>query len=197
MGWPDRVVILIDIPDIKDLAREGDSQASRLMRKFHKLVQNQVNRKLKNIEHAYVFNDSALLLSYGDDTTASFRPCLRDADQLKRNIDSLTAKWGCAPAYGIAVKGQAFPSHELPSQEQSSENLERVTVLRTSSYAMANCFLIEAKAKRNNCKKPWYIDERLVEYICSKPCCALPVNMLPEDKERKIYLFDKYLWNEV
>ena len=187
MEWQDCVVIYIDLPGIKKLAREGNSEASSLMREFHELVQSELKQSedLPNIKYAYVWNDSAALLSYGKDT---FKACLKDADQLKRKIDSLATKRTCAPAYGIAVQGQAFPSHV-----QSS--VERVTVLQTSSFAMANCFLIEEAVKSNNCKKPWYIDDRLVEYISSKPCCVLSVELLPNEK-RKIHLIDGYLWDE-
>lgn len=189
MDWQDCVVILIDIPDIKKLAQKGDSKGSSLMMEFHKLVQSQVNHKLQNIEHAYVFNDSALLLSYGDGTPASFTAFLRDADRLKQQIDSLAKNWAVAPAYGIAVKGKAFPSNE-----QSSAG-KRVIVLRTSSYAMANCFLIESAAKKEGLKKSWYVDDRLIKYIPRQSNDRLCVELLPNDK-RKIHLIDGYLWDE-
>ena len=197
MGWPDCVVILIDIPGIKKLAREGNSEASLLMMKFHKLVQNELrqSKDLRNIKHAYVWNDSVALLSR-DGAQVPFRAFLRDADGLKRKIDSFLAERGYCPAYGIAVKGQAFPS-----QGQSNVNMKRVTVLRTSSYAMANCFEIEnvvrQKIKKKVIeKKPWYIDERLAEYIPLQSSGELPVNLLPSNQKRKIHLIDGYLFDE-
>ena len=117
------VVILIDIPGITDRAK--DPKTSSLMMDFHNLVQSQLGQSenLPNIEYAYVFNDSALLLSYGDGTTASFRAFLRDADRLKRKIDCLIQQKEFAPAYGIAVKGKAFPHMGRIARMRSVSNV--------------------------------------------------------------------------
>ena len=202
MDWKDCVVIYIDLPCIntliKNALKKEGPKASSLMMKFRDLVQMELRQSenLTNIKHAYVWNDSVALLSYEDGTTASFRAFLWDADRLKQKIDSLTEKWGCAPAYGIAVKGQAFPS-----KEQSSG--ERVTVLRTSSYAMANCFEIEKAAKKQGLKKSWYVDNLLKKCLDKRLVVPsrrrnnpLRVKLLPKNRERKIHLIDGYLWNE-
>ena len=142
------------------------------MRELHALVQGQLKRsQLRSLEHAYVWNDSVLLLGYVDSTPSSSERCLRDAERLKRKVDEWTTSWASECAYAIAVKGQAFPQ-----QPQDRTKAGRVTVLRASSYAMGNCFLIEKKAKSRGSRSPgtWTI----VSYqppLASSParCCRL------------------------
>src|SRR4051812_28424366 len=127
--WRDCVVTLIDVIGVKKLKQVGE--ASKLMLGIHALVV-QHKPSLSSVVHAYVWNDSALLLSYVNKQNASFETALREAETLKRRIDNI------APSYAISVKGKSFPS-QLPNGSDCG-----VTVISASSWAMANCFEIEA-----------------------------------------------------
>src|SRR5437870_5633660 len=86
-------------------------------------------------------------------------PLLRAAHRLKRTIDEWMQKWTKKKSYAVAVKGRAFP--ELTD----GQAMDRVTILRTSSYAMANCFEIEREVKKRKLRKSWYLDDRLAKHI--------------------------------
>ena len=177
--WRDCIVTMIDMAGVRDRAGED---ASTLMRRFHALVIEEAP-SLTTIAHTYVWNDSALLLSYvdGDDT---FEPAIRDAEKLKRRID------GLANSYAIAIKGKAFPPAPGERNAQAPRN---VTLIDASSWAMANCFLVEKALGK--CKKPWYIDKRIAERIrTSQISQTHEVDLLPKGKPRKIHTFDGYLW---
>ncbi len=181
--WPDCIVTLIDLAGMKRGARSGE--ASKLMRRFHRLVTNQ-KASLPAISYIYLFNDSALLLAYVDGSDASFEDAARQADKLKRRVDRLTK------SYAISVKGQAFPSVQDAAEASGNSS---VTFVRASSWAMANCFEIEKKVPKEQ-HSPWALDEWIAERIqADRPCSrriALP--MLPSGKRRNIHLFDGCLW---
>lgn len=180
--WRDCVVTLIDLVGVKALAKSGE--ASKLMREFHRLVTDEKSA-IPAIENAYLFNDSALLLSYVDGGSASFESAIRDAYKLKRRVDKLTN------SYAIAVKGQAFPPVKSGAE---AAKVSGVTFIRTSSWAMANCFKIEETIKK--IKKPWALDTWIITKIrTDRPCSrkvALP--LLPSNQRRNGHLFDGYLW---
>ena len=180
--WHDCIVTLIDLVGIRKLTRYGD--ASKVMRKFHKLV-TQEKSALRSVAHAYAWNDSVLLLSYVDGHNASFEAAIRDADRLKRRVDQLTK------SYAIAVKGKTFPPVQVGDE---AVKVSGVTVIRASSWAMANCFEIE-KSISSKLQNPWYIDGRIKERIrtCGKFQKEM-VRLLPSKRPRSVYVFDGYLW---
>ncbi len=193
MGWPDCVVVYMDLPSLRKLAEAPSSDASTRMRQFHDLVRRELgSRHLQSLDHAYVWNDSALLLALVDGTSTQDRECLQDAERLKRSVDMWIQAWSKKPSYAIAVKGQVFP----PQGGTRSGGAGRVTVLRTSSYAMGNCFLIEEAARRNRLQHSWYLDDRLARHIPRlQPSGFLPVKLMRRLKECKVWLVDGYLWN--
>jgi hypothetical protein len=179
--WRDCIVTMIDIVGVKERAQDG---ASALMRQLHTLVAQEMGF-LQSVAHAYVWNDSVLLLSYVNETDASFESAIRDAEQLKRQIDALGA------SYAIAVKGRAFPPEPA---ENSPVQTSRTTVIEASSWAMANCFEIE-KALGWKWRKPWYIDIRVVRKIqTSQTFRAEKVKLFPSRQARQVCVFDDYLW---
>jgi hypothetical protein len=193
MGWPDCVVVFIDIPDLKKKAARPDSSGSQLMRAFHKVVaQAVVPGSLPSLDHVYAWNDSALLLAYVDGTRLADEKCLRDAHRLKLKIDDWMRTWSKKRSYAIAVKGQTFPE---PTHGQLTD---RVTILRTSSYAMGNCFEIERKVKDRKLRKSWYLDDRLAKQITGRQEReTLSLKLLPRNRECKVHFVEGDLFQEV
>lgn len=168
-GWSDCIVVLIDLIGIERRALDGDSAASALMRSFHELVLQKMAGGLRALDHAYVWNDAVLLLAYVDDRPETYERAIHAADNLKRQVDAT------APSYAITVEGRAFPSN-------AGRDGARVTVIKASSYAMANCFAIEAEAKSKKLRKAWYIDVRIARRVPQGPgrwtgsrCLSCPV----------------------
>ena len=184
-GWRDCIVVLMDLIGVKRLAFEGDRAASALMRSFHQLVRREMASGLHALDHAYVWNDSVLLLAYVDDRPKTYERAIHAADDLKRKVDEST------PSYAIAVKGRAFPSNADPDGT-------RVTVISASSYAMANCFEIEAEAKSKELHKAWYIDVRIARKIrVARAPEWVAVPLWPGGKQRRVYVHNGYLWGGV
>ncbi len=181
--WRDCIVVLIDLIGVKTRALEGNSTASRLMRSLHKLVRREMAGNLAVLDHAYVWNDSVLLLGYVDDRPKTYESALHAADDLKRKVDVI------ARSYAIAVKGRAFPSNAAP-------DAPRVTVISASSWAMANCFEIEAEAKCRKLRNAWYVDVRIAREVrAAKALHWFSIRSWPHRKRRRVYIHDGYLWN--
>lgn len=183
--WRDCIVVLMDLIGVKKQALDGDSGASALMRSFHAMVRREMAGGLGALDHAYVWNDSVLLLAYVDDRSQAYKRAIHAADDLKRKVDVI------APSYAIAVKGRAFPSNAGPDDT-------RVTVIKASSYAMANCFEIEAKAKSKKLRKAWYIDVRIARKVREARTSEwIAVPLLPLGKCRRVYIHTQNLWGSV
>jgi hypothetical protein len=182
-GWRDCIVVLMDLIGVKRRALKGDSAASALMRSFHELVRHEMAQGLGALHHAYVWNDSVLLLAYVEGHPSVCEKAMRAADDLKRKVDVL------APSYAIAVQGQAFPSY-------SDFGNTRVTVIKASSYAMANCFEIEAEARKKKLySKSWYVDARIAKKVRSAWATeSIEVHLLPSGKVRRVHVHSGYLW---
>lgn len=177
--WRDCIVVLMDLTGVKKRAFEGNASATSLMRSFHQLVHREMAAGLRELDHAYVWNDSVLLLARVDEPRAYAR-VMHAADDLKRRVDTV------APSYAIAVKGRAFPGAIQGA---------RVTVIKASSFAMANCFEIESEAKRKELRKAWYVDVRIARRVPeARGTQWCSVKLLPSGKHRRIYTHDRYLW---
>ena len=146
------------------------------MRRFHKLVISAL-RERHQIADAYVWNDSVLLLAYVPERPGGYEDLFHELDVLKQRIDALNR------CYGIAVKGQAFP----PDNPQIPPH---VTIIRASSYAMANCFAIEQVARAKRLRGDWYIDARIVRHIRSlaPEQETFRVEMQPTGRSRRVYV---------
>jgi hypothetical protein len=60
---------------------------------------------------------------------------------------------------------------------------------------MANCFEVEAEAKRKEFRKAWYVDERIARNVPkARGAQWCSVKLLPDGKQRRIYTHDQYLW---
>ena len=173
--WRDCIVTYIDLVDAKEGAALG--VATERMRRLHALVgELLVGPLLPSAAHVYVWNDAVLVLSFVDESSSSYRAAVRDVCTLKARIDSLH------PSFAIVVKGQAFPPPNSPRLDP------RVTVLKTSSWAMANCFVIDSQLKQH--KASWYVDGRVAKHLAaSEPFRKEKVALLPKNKRRNIHLY--------
>ena len=185
-GWNDCIVVLMDLIGIKKRALEGDSAASAVMLSFHSLVCRELAKGMGALDHVYVWNDSVLLLSFIDHRPETYEMAIRSADKLKQKVDLI------APSYAIAVKGRAFPSN-------AGHYGSRVTLIKASSYAMANCFEIEAEAKKKKLRgKTWYIDIRIARMVRAATAPEwISVPLLPGGKRRRVYAHEGYLWGGI
>ena len=68
---------------------------------------------------------------------------------------------------------------------------ESPSVLRASSWAMANCFEIEKTLKRH--RASWYIDTWIVQKVQGLGTASREekVRMLPKNRERTVFLYKK------
>ncbi len=189
MDWRDCVVVYIDLIDVKKRTSGPKSEGSSLMRAFHDLVVNEMKRGLASLEHAYAWNDSALLLGYVGESTEAYQECLQDAETLKGRVDAISK------SYAIAVKGQAFPLALDSVAGVEAMKGGRATILRTSSYAMANCFEIEREVRRRKLRHAWYLDSRILDHIKTvTPNGVFKLKLLPNRRPRNVYSFSGYLW---
>ena len=84
-NWQDCIVSLIDLIGIKDIILNQNGKGSALMRQLHKIVAVEMNLGLQHHAHAYVWNDSVLLLAYLDGSNLP-EIILREVDELKRKL---------------------------------------------------------------------------------------------------------------
>lgn len=101
--WQDCIVTLLDLIDIKELIKKGDSLASSKMRAFHIFVQKETQNRLPLHQNIYAWNDSILFLSFTGDSHSLYEPIMKELDAFKALIDR---QW---ESYAISVKGKTFP----------------------------------------------------------------------------------------
>jgi hypothetical protein len=153
------------------------------MIQMHRFAVDEIEKTLRHRCRGYVWNDSALLFSY---TTGQSLQKLGILTELSKFKYALDTKFKETPSFAVCVMGLAFPS---PSRR--GPFMGRVVVLKTSSWAMANCFHIEEKLKR--CRADWYIDSRITKDI------DLPgkfreekLKLLPKNAPRTIEMYKGY-----
>ena len=185
--FEDALVAYVDL--IGTIKKVEDSAATLLMREMHSDVRDALGdiHALRAIAHAYAWNDSLLLVMRAPET-AMYSKALHDVAMLRSRLR--------VPSYAIVVKGQIFPPlTPVPSTDG------RLTVLCSSSFAMANCLHIEplakAKAKelrsQNKATPCWYIDERIVEELGELKGLAIDhfvAPMLPKGDQRTVWCFE-------
>jgi len=182
--WKDCVVTLIDLVRIKVLASGPKGLASTLMRKMHVTVSAEMRCGLPLHECAYVWNDSILLLAYLDRSHGP-EPVLREVDRLKRSLSYL------GESYAISIKGQTFP--DLIARRPATK-YPRMTLIKASSFAMANCFRVEETIGKK-LKRPWYVDSRLAGKIhTTQLFIKKSTNFLPGPETRDVHVYAGYLW---
>jgi len=85
-NWRDCIIVFFDLPGIKSLAPQSGA-GSAVMRKLHALAAKEVPR-LARVNHAYIWNDSVLLLGFVDDGDSAF-VVMREADSFKQAVYSI------------------------------------------------------------------------------------------------------------
>ena len=176
-GWPPCIVTMFDMVGTKSKSKNG--VASSLMRKMHGFAIRAINNDLPYHDHGYVWNDSVLLLSHK--TTASDRQhVIQELIDFKSNMEKFCGQ----KFYAICVKGKTFPNHNI-------EKNGRAIFLRTSSWAMANCFEIE-KCFNKKHKMDWYLDSWITNgIVLNNPDAIDHVRLLPNNEERAIHLYKR------
>lgn len=176
--WRDCVVSLMDLVGVRAQAKEA--KASTQMRKLHRALLEAVGARKYSFARAYAYNDAVLLLSYVEDKE-SLQTVMREVDELKKSLDKI------GKSYAIAVKGQAFPAIRKTPVD------ERIVIIETSSWAMANCFEIEKQLRR--LRKSWYVDERIAKHLSTDASSQThQLAMYPTGRRRGVYVYSGYLW---
>ena len=188
--WRHCIVSLIDVIDLKSLASRGDGKASAMMREMHNVAYGYATHVMKEHAHAYLWNDSALLLAYVDQDLHQAQRVLIEVDELKKRIDAISQ------SYAISVKGKAFPDLDpwrAPGFDGQIADQPRAMVIKASSFAMANCFLIEETLGRK-LKKPWAVDSRIARCIRTPQKYIVRTMQLLPNERRQVRLYSSYLW---
>ena len=184
--WKDCITIFFDLDGTKRLAPTG--LGSSIMQELHTVVARAMDNKNRfpSVGRAYAWNDSVLLLAYVGEDKCAYERALRDAAELKPEIDAVGERYGVGKSYAVAVKGQAFP----PPKKAGTSRNERFVFIEASSYAMANSLILAECFKEN--PHSWYIDERISNAIrqLANPVCKKKIRLLPKHEERTIYAYD-------
>jgi len=182
--WPSCIVTAFDLAGTRTLAASG--KGSSAMIEMHSRAVTKINHGLPLHSHGYVWNDSVLLLSYTTEPNWTKKAFIAELDDFKSFIEQQCG----AAMYAISVKGLAFPNDITAPAVFNDQiaNQPRAVVLKTSSWAMANCFLIEKSLKHH--RADWYIDSRITKGAnLPKPFASEEVELLPRSEARSIHMF--------
>jgi hypothetical protein len=188
--WKKCILSYIDIIDVKKHAKNGNG--SSIMRNLHSKTTEGFRQHLSNHDHAYVWNDSVLIVAYLKDQRGEKMKLLREVNDFKRYLDTALVM----PSFAVVVEGMTFPSTgSSPGSGVDDANSSKVTVLKASSWAMANCFEIEREL--GGLMKDWYIDSRVTKGFTKRlrrPSRIEQVRLLPANRKRAVLMYDDYLW---
>ncbi len=186
-AWPPCIVTAFDVIGIRNKASTG--YASSLMLQIHRFTVGKINSDLPSHANGYVWNDSILLLSYLTKPSSKRRAVLAELSDFKRALDTTCA----VETYAISVMGLAFPHAKMaaPVSQGNTSAQPRAVVLKTSSWAMANCFHIEKELSKY--RADWYIDSRITKNIgLPAPFASEELVLLPKDQPRTINMYKGY-----
>ena len=182
--YPHCIVTLIDMIGIRSLLNQGDSAAVATMRQMHSKIPKSAGAFSSDTEICF-WNDSVLIHSLVEESDSSFVSAMRPIAALKFAIDDV------CPSYAICVKGKSFPQQTIPA---NPGHVCRLLRLSASSLAFTNCFDVEAKVKKANYKKAWYIDNRIIKRIrgkLSRPAdLKRTFSLYPRGARRVFHMFD-------
>lgn len=156
------------------------------MIEMHNCAVEKINLGLPLHSHGYIWNDSVLLLSYMMEPNWSKITFFAELDDFRSFLEQRCD----ASVYAISVKGIAFPQDVMTPVVCTSQSADqpRAVVLKTSSWAMANCFLIEKALKHRGAD--WYIDSRITKDAdLPAPFASETVELLPKNEARTIDMF--------
>lgn len=187
-NWPPCIITVLDLIGTRSLASSGNG--SSMMMQMHNFAFQKINHCLPNHDHGYIWNDSILLLSYQTKPEQKRRAVVDELIEFKRSLDNQCG----TKTYAISVMGLAFPSDPTatPIFNGQTGQQPRAVILRTSSWAMANCFRIEEKLGHH--KADWYIDSRITKGMnLPLPFVTEELSLLPSEESRAINLYRGYL----
>lgn len=190
-GGVDCIVSYIDLIGMSEELNNNTPHAFQKMREMHELVYDVANHLVPKHKKLYYWNDSVLTLALPD-STQDYEPIMREVNGLKRALDRI---W---PTYAISMKGQTIPetfpcTPDHPTRGRVDQ--ARAVYIQASSLAFSNCFEVEKKL--GGAKKPWYLDERIVNHISTPESYTFQtVSLHPRRTKRKIFLYDGDLWDE-
>lgn len=183
-NWPSRIVTAFDLVGTRSLSASG--KGSSTMMTMHNRAMAEINHGLPLHSHGYIWNDSVLLLSYMTEPNWTKTGFFAELNEFKSFLHQACG----AAIYAIAVKGLAFPNNTAVSAISHGQFTDqpRAVLMKTSSWAMANCFLIE-KALGHH-RADWYIDSRITTGAdLPKPFASEATALLPKSEPRRIDMF--------
>ncbi|HDR9154327.1 TPA: hypothetical protein QDB05_000775 [Burkholderia vietnamiensis] len=189
--WLPCIVTMFDLIGTRRDAASG--KASSAMRLLQDRAVAKMNYGMENHSYCYVWNDSVLMLSYEAGPANARRRVLAELDECKQWLERECG----GKLYAICVKGMAFPQDGTLSPVYSGQvaNQPRTVILKTSSWAMANCFEIEKALKHH--RADWYVDSRVADDVdLRKPFSQQEVPMLPKKEARRIDMFRGTLFRQ-
>ena len=180
-GWTPCIVTVFDLIGTKKQTLSGTG--SKLMLHMHRCAAQRIRSGLPLHSQGYIWNDSVLLLSEKASTIKERLDVLLELEGFKLGLQEECD----AGLYAIAVKGKTFPAVELPPTRKAGE-AERAIILKTSSWAMANCFAIEQALRKH--RADWYLDSRLTRGLkLPEIFKSEPVELLPDNEARDIHMY--------
>jgi hypothetical protein len=180
-GWTPCIVTVFDLIGTKKQTLSGTG--SKLMLQMHRCAAQRIRSGLPLHSQGYIWNDSILLLSEKASTIKERLDVLLELEDFKLGLQEECE----AGLYAISVKGKTFPAVELPPAKKAGE-AERAVILKTSSWAMANCFAIEQALRKH--RADWYLDSRLTRGLKLPELFKFePVELLPDNEARDIHMY--------
>jgi hypothetical protein len=178
-NWKKCIITFADFPGIKKLAASG--RASTMMTDLHGYISSQAMTLLPSHSGVYIWNDSILLVAYFTARKDKER-ILREQSAFKTAIDERVP--GRHRPYAIVVQGKSFPS---PPIARRSLLDPQIVALKSSSWAMANCFHIERVLGKR--RAVWYIDSRITADLkLGNKQRRLKLRLFPANRMRSIVL---------
>lgn len=180
-GWIPCIVTVLDLIGTRKQTASGTG--SNLMLRMHRCAAECIRNGMPLHKQGYIWNDSVLLLSEKASTIKERLDVLFELEAFKCELEAACG----VGLYAISVKGKTFPPITLPPA-QKPEDAERAVILKTSSWAMANCFTIEQALGKH--RADWYLDSRLTRGLKLPDIFkSEPVELLPDNEARDIHMY--------
>lgn len=185
-AWTPCIVTVLDLIGTKKQALNGTG--SKLMMHMHRCAALRIRSGLPLHSQGYIWNDSVLLLSEKASTIKERLAVLLELEEFKLGLEEECG----AELYAISVKGKTFPPVELPPADNPAD-ADRAVILKTSSWAMANCFTIEQALCKY--RADWYLDSRLTRGIkLPEMFTSELLELLPDNEAREIHMYKSRLF---
>lgn len=190
------IVGFLDINGIRLDIQQNKPTAIQAMDSLERTAYGYASQDQGWYDGLYVWNDSALVVTYLDVYGRTVLSTFRSLHEFKAKLSqSLGLKRdNNVSIYAICVKGMAF----VPELDGVRANIpaagsteSKYVYVRASSMALANCFEIETKLGRKHLKE-WYVDERIYRdcpaIVRAKLKTVDELEMYPDMEKRKVYM---------